>query len=131
MLGRGHLIWGYHPLQQAEDQRSVQHAETDRVRPRPAGGVVDVELAELHFSLAHDAAPSVAAAAGAAPSTGASPTGGTASGTPSPSSSLAALGLARVTVSENAYGSPFTAPVASMIDSSGVVIQPEPSRLRM
>src|SRR3546814_2539929 len=76
------------------------------VRPRPAAGVVDVELAELHFSLAHDAAPSVAAAAGAAPSTGASPTGGTASGTPSPSSSLAALGLARVTVSENAYGSP-------------------------
>src|SRR3546814_19491518 len=68
---------------------------------------------------------------GAAPSTGASPTGGTASGTPSPSSSLAALGLARVTVSENAYGSPFTAPVASMIDSSGVVIQPEPARLRM
>src|SRR3546814_8419691 len=85
--------------------------------------VCSSDLAELHFSLAHDAAPSVAAAAGAAPSTGASPTGGTASGTPSPSSSLAALGLARVTVSENAYGSPFTAPVASMIDSSGVVIQ--------
>src|SRR3546814_104171 len=125
------LVAGDHPPQQAEDQRAEQHAEADLVRPRPAAGVVDVELAELHFSLAHDAAPSVAAAAGAAPSEGASPTGGTASGTPSPSSSLAALGLARVTVSENAYGSPFTAPVASMIDSSGMVIQPEPSRLRM
>src|SRR5690606_20947089 len=119
------------PPQQAEDEHAEQDAETDLVLPRPAAGAVEVELAELHFSLAHEAAPSSAGAAGAAPSTGASPTGGTASGTPSPSSSLAALGLARVTVSENAYGSPLTVPLASMIESSGRVIQPDPSRLRM
>src|SRR3546814_4409758 len=52
------LVAGDHPPQQAEDQRAEQHAEADLVRPRPAAGVVDVELAELHFSLAHDAAPS-------------------------------------------------------------------------
>src|SRR5690606_18654285 len=87
------LVAGDHPPQQAEDQRAEQHAEADLVLPRPATGVVEVELAELHFSLAHDAAPSLAAAAGSAPAAGASPTGGTASGTPSPSSSRAALGL--------------------------------------
>src|SRR3546814_13575457 len=64
------LVAGDHPPQQAEDQRAAQHAETDLVRPRPAAGVVDVEPAELHFSLAPDAAPSVAAAAGARAPTG-------------------------------------------------------------
>src|SRR3546814_9766932 len=45
------LVAGDHPPQQAEDQRAEQHAETDIVRPRQAAGVVDVELAELPFSL--------------------------------------------------------------------------------
>src|SRR5690606_35462603 len=74
------LVAGHHPPQQAEDEHAEQDAETDLVLPRPAAGAVEVELAELHFSLAHEAAPSSAGAAGAAPSTGASPTGGTASG---------------------------------------------------
>src|SRR5690606_24149555 len=81
------------------------------------------------------AAAPASAIAGTAPSTGVASasavTAGTGSGIPSPSSSFGAFGLASLTISLNSYGRPLSVPRASMIDSSGLVIQPEPSRLRI
>jgi hypothetical protein len=53
------------------------------------------------------------------------------SGMPSPLVSFGAFGLASLTCRLNSYGRPLLPPRASMTDSSGLVIQPEPSRLRM
>src|SRR5690606_13275903 len=109
---------------QAEDEQRQHHTEADLVLARPASHVVDVEFPQRHLLLAHWAAPSAGAA-------GSAFTGGTGSGMPSPSSSVGALGLASWTDRLNMYGSPATPSRASMIDRSGLVIQPEPSRLRM
>src|SRR5690606_8537768 len=104
-----------------------QHAEPDLVLTGPRAHVVEVEFPQRHLLLAHWAAPS----AGAAVAAGAESTGGTGSGMPSPSSSLGALGLASWTDRLNTSGNAASPSRASMRDRSGLVIQPEPSRLRM
>src|SRR5690606_24835633 len=107
----------HHVPQQAEDQQGEQHAGTDLVLAGPGARVVDVEVAQRHFAVAHWPTPSAvsaavcgsaagagagtsagsacAGAAGAGSASGAGTgtagsafTGGTGSGTPSPSSSF-------------------------------------------
>src|SRR5690606_7630389 len=100
----------------------------------PGPGVVEVQVLDRHLVAAHEAVPPCAGAtaAGVAVAAGAAAAGATgASGTPSPCRSLGAFGLASITVRVKAYGRPGSPLLASMIDSSGLVIQPALSRLRM
>src|SRR5690606_24930753 len=125
-LQRVGLVADEEPPGHAHDQRDDDRAECVLVLARPGAGVVEVEVADGHLLPAHEAVPPWA---GAADACGEVPAG--ASGTPSPSVSLGALGLASRTVSVKVNGKPGSPALASMTDSSGRVIQPELSRLRM
>src|SRR5690606_8384260 len=144
------------PGHRHDDDRD-QHAEHHLGLLRPGADVVEVEFAELDLLLAHDAGPPAALAAGLFPwstaASAASPAGCAASAAAASASACAASasgsiacppfasapGLASWTFRVKSYGSE-RAPLvigallslrASMIDRSGLVIQPEVSRLRM
>src|SRR5207342_980978 len=134
------LVADEQPPRQADDEQSHEHAEAELEFTRPGAGVVEVQFFQRHFSLAHGAVPPVAGVAGAAgadvaggvvPAGAAVPSGAGASGLPSPFRSLGAFGLASNTLNVKAYGKPGSPALASMIDRSGLVIQPELSKVRM
>src|SRR5690606_32274478 len=87
------LVADEEPPRGTDHDRAQDRAEADLVFLRPGPGVVEVQVLDRHLVAAHEAVP---------PCAGAAAVGSGASGTPSPSRSLGAFGLASITVSVKA-----------------------------